>query len=101
MVLSLCEERERTRPPAAAGSWSSVAQASGGGVIVQAQIKGLAEVLVFFPSLSFSPLLPPKFPATNEPDSRAEARTREAADIPCKAVYQWPAGRTLGAAQHA
>lgn len=25
----------------------------------------------------------------------------EAADIPCKAVYQWPASRTLGAAQHA
>lgn len=25
----------------------------------------------------------------------------EVADIPCKAVYQWPASRTLGAAQHA
>lgn len=26
---------------------------------------------------------------------------QEVADIPCKAVYQWPVGRTLGAAQHA
>lgn len=25
----------------------------------------------------------------------------EVADIPCKAVYQWPASQTLGAAQHA
>lgn len=92
MVLSLCEERERTWPPAAARRWRSVARAWVGGATHRGSRWGFFVFVLFFCASSLQRW---------KPDGGAEARAREAADIPCKAVYQWPVGRTLGAAQHA
>lgn len=59
-------------------------------------IEGAAEGFFLFLFLFFASSL-----QRWKPDGGVEARAQEAADIPCKAVYQWPVGRTLGAAQHA
>lgn len=93
MVLSLCEERERTWPPAAARCWRSVARAWVGGATHRGSRWGFFVFVFFFVFASSLQRW--------KPDGGVEARAREAADIPCKAVYQWPVGRTLGAAQHA